>query len=191
MKKKWTDEENAIIREIWASSRPVKEGFHRLPNRGERAILYHAQALGISGNRCIEKHARSMVLTLVHRAMKEGASMSSPEIAKRYSCSVKHAGELLAASRERKEIHISEWIRNRVAGPYVAVYAWGNKPDAVRPASKTSKEYNRRRYLNKKLDSGKFNPFATAISQVTNGEKITMKPSKGSYGSRVHYMEAA
>lgn len=182
MNKLWTEEENAILREIWASSRPVKESFHRLPNRGERAILYHAQALGISGNRKIDQHARSSILSLVHREMKAGAAMSSRDVADRLKCSITHAGELLRASCARKEIHVAEWNRNRVAGPYIAIYAWGNKPAAARPASKTSKEYNRRRTQRKK--QGKNNVFAVAMAQIMNMEPP--KLSKGRYESRVY-----
>jgi hypothetical protein len=184
--KLWSEEENAILREIWASSRPVKEGFHRLPNRGERAIVLHAQALGISGNRKIDEHARSTILSLVHREMKSGASMSSLDVVAKYSCHVKHAGELLKASRNRAEIHVAEWIRTRTAGPYLAVYAWGNKPDAVRPAAKTSKEYNRRRWIKQRMKEGKLvsNVFAVAMAQILDAEPP--KPIKGRYESRVY-----
>lgn len=192
MKKyRWTEQEDEIIREIWKSSRPVKEQMHRLPLRTERAILTRAQDLGIVGNRKVERFARSTLLSLIHRDLQAGECLASPDISAKYSCSTKHIGELLGVAHDRGEIHIAEWRRTRVAGPYVAVYAWGNKPDAIKPPPKTKQEYNRRRYLTKRAKQGKLvrNVFGVAIAQVAGFELPTVKSSR--FQSRVYTMEAA
>ena len=190
-KHRWTEQEDAILREIWKSSRPVKEQMHRLPLRTARAVLARAQDLGITGSRKVETFARSTLLALIHRDLKAGECLASPDVAAKYSCSTKHAGELLSVAHDRKEIHVSEWRRTRVAGPYVAVYAWGDKPDAIKPPPKTKQEYNRRRYLTKRAKEGKLvrNVFGVAMAQVAGFELPAVKSSR--FESRVYMMEVA
>ncbi|SAL10383.1 transcriptional regulator [Caballeronia turbans] len=188
---RWTEQEDSILRGIWKSSRPVKEQMHLLPRRSERAMLVRAQALGITGGRNVEIHARSALLALIQRDLKAGDCLSSPDVAVRFSCTTTHAGVLLGAAHDRKEIHVVEWRRTRPVGPYVAVYAWGNKPDAIKPQPKTKQEYNRRRYINKRAKQGKLvrNVFGVAMAQVAGFELPAVKQSH--FQSRVYMMEAA
>lgn len=196
MGKKWTDREDAIVREIWDGEKLVKECLHLLPTRTERAILVRAQALDLGRRTGRAAFARSATYKALKALLQSGAVLSSPDVADRYGCSVNHAGYMLKHAHVMKLVHIASWRRAYPGGPYMPEYAWGGAADAEKPGPKSQYEYNRTRYLNKRLKEGKTigNVFAVAMAQVMGDELPpirTKKPTQGIYRSRVFVQEAA
>lgn len=187
----WSEAEDKIIRDTWASDRLMKECIDQLPGRSERAVLVRVQALKLGPRPEMNRRAKSVILKMVLGEMERGCSLSSRDIADKYKCTLKHASDLLAEARKGKKIYVMEWRRSRPGGCYAAVYGLGCLPDAERPSSKTRQEYNRTRYVNKRIREGKMigNVFAVAMAQVMGQQ--APKPKKGRYQSRVYVQEAA
>jgi hypothetical protein len=176
---------------MWSSERLIKECLDLLPGRSERAVLTRVWALKLGPRPEMNRRAKSVIMKMVLAEMERGYVFSSRDIMIKYGCTLKHASDLLADSKRAKKIHVQDWRRSRPGGCYMAVYGIGDLPDAERPSSKTMQEYNRTRYVNKRMKEGKRigNVFAVAMAQVMGQE--TPKPSKGRYQSRVYVQEAA
>jgi hypothetical protein len=188
---KWTKEEDQIIRDTWASDKLIKSCLPLIPNHTERAIMVRVQALKLGPRPHLNRGNRSTILAIVLREMAAGYIFSSRQIADRFKCTIKHASDLLRDAYNEKKIHIQTWRRTRPGGCYIAVYGIGNHEDAISPGPKSKKEYNRTRYVNKRMKEGKLlgNVFAVAMAQVLNMEPP--KLSKGRYESRVYQQSMA
>jgi hypothetical protein len=191
MSGKWTKEEDQIIRDTWASNNLMKYCLPLIPNRTERAIMVRVQALKLGARPHLNRGPRSNILAIVLREMAQGYVFSSRQIADRFKCTVKHGSTLLRHAYTAKTIHIQSWRRTHPGGPYIAVYGIGNHEDAIIPGPKTKKEYNRTRYVNKRMKEGKMigNVFGVAMAQVMDAEPP--KLSKGRYESRVYQQSMA
>jgi hypothetical protein len=189
--KVWSKAEDKIVRDMWSSERLIKECIDLLPGRSERAILTRVWALKLGPRPEMNRRAKSVILKMVLAEMDRGYTFSSRDISNKYACTLKHASDLIADAKKAGKIHIQDWRRSRPGGCYIAVYGLGNLPDAERPSAKTKQEYNRTRYVNKRIKEGKRigNVFAVAMAQVMGQE--TPKPSKGRYQSRIYVQEAA
>jgi hypothetical protein len=189
--KVWSKAEDKIVRDMWSSERLIKECIDLLPGRSERAILTRVWALKLGPRPEMNRRAKSVIMKMVLAEMDRGYVFSSRDIMNKYGCTLKHASDLLADSKRAKKIHVQDWRRSRPGGCYMAVYGIGDLPDAERPSSKTMQEYNRTRYVNKRMKEGKIggNVFAVAMAQVMGQE--TPKQSKGRYRSRLYVQEAA
>jgi hypothetical protein len=195
MAKKWSEQEDQIIRDTWASNKLMKECLAQLPDRTERAVMVRVQALKLGPRPHMNRRSKSIILAIVLREMERGYVMSSRDVSNRYNCTIKHAADLLAEARAAKKVHIHAWRRTRPGGCYIAVYGFGNVEDAMRPGSKSKQEYNRTRYVNKRMKEGKLigNVFAVAMAQVMDLElpKPSGRANRGRYERRVYVQEAA
>ncbi|MDR5776265.1 hypothetical protein QCE81_30950 [Caballeronia sp. LZ002] len=174
----------------------MKECLHLLPNRTERAILVRAQDLGLGRRKNKAAMARSATYKALKARMVAGYKFASPDVARLFGCSVNHAGHLLRYAHHEGLSHIESWRRSFPGGPYMPVFMWGRGEDAIKPDAKARYEYNRTRYVNKRIKEGKCigNVFAVAMAQVTGQNLPTQKakrPARGRYQSHVYSQEAA
>lgn len=193
--KVWTEAEDEIVRDTWASKKLMKECLAQLPGRTEKAVMVRVRALGLGPRVHMDRSGKSVILRMVLAEMARGSALSSRDISEKFGCTAKHASDLLREAHDSKKIRVQAWQRSRPGGCYMALYAHGDGEDAVRPSPKSEKDRNRTRYVNRRIREGKLhgNVFAVAMAQVMDLElpKANARASRGKYESRVYIQEAA
>jgi hypothetical protein len=192
---KWTEPQQAILREWWATSNPIRLWAHLL-DKGEDAIIGKARRMNLG------PRPRNWKPTYVHswicieQLLSDGIVRSVPEIAERTGFNASVVRKQMK-DRIGLQVYVSEW---RLEGTkYVAHFALGAfKPNARRPKPKTHAEkqrlyYERRKrfrpddheeHLRKRrlLDASKRAAPKTAdiaASWITNAQTIQATPENG------------
>lgn len=193
---KWTEPEQAILREWWPTSNPIRLWAHLLPEKSEAAIIGKARRMNLG------PRPRNWKPTYVHswicieQLLSDGIVRSVPEIAERTGFNASVVRKQMK-DRIGLQVYVSEW---RLEGTkYVAHFALGAfKPNARRPKPKTHAEkqrlyYERRKrfrpddheeHLRKRrlLDASKRSAPKTAdiaASWITNAQTIHATPENG------------
>ena len=128
----WTNHENAILREIWALSTPVKESMHRLPRHTSvRAVLQHAHEIGLPPRKR-GKSEYSAAYGVLKQALERGPNHALA-LADLTGVSYRRVHEFCRVMHAEGKIHITNWRKVERNGPPVPIYAWGEGEDAERP----------------------------------------------------------
>jgi hypothetical protein len=118
--------------------------------------------------------------------LKTGYCGTTYEIAEKTRASHQRTRTMLREGHGTK-YHIAGWKKCGGSSNWVAVWRFGPGADVPKPLPKEGKENSHEYRERRKIRQGKVNPFATLVSQVTDGEKIT---PNGKYQSRI-FKEAA
>lgn len=186
----WTYAEDELLREVWGKKGSLKVHAKLFKDRTNNALNLRGRDLGLPPRMNLATERYSVVRERVAEAFESGFMGTVRDLA----IELKECErEVLRRVREGHgtKYRICSWNRKKAFMEWTAMYELGTAPDEPKPATQTQQEKRKRYNAKRRAKAKPFNPFATAISQVTNGEKITMSPKKGAYGSRVHYMEAA
>lgn len=188
--RKWTKEEEDLLREVWFQRGSLKVHAKKLGNRSNNAINLHGRSIGLPVRDELSFDRYSLIREQVSEAFEKGFTGTVDALAVEIgSC----RREVLRRVREGHgtKYRISDWLRSKTFSNWIAVYTLGTEPDIPRPKAQTNQEKKKRYNEKRKIKAGKVNPFAALVSHVTGSEVIKMAPSKGRYERRVYSMEAA
>lgn len=189
--KAWTEQEDEVLRQVWKMEGALKWHMDKFPGRTINGVRFRGmKELGLPKRTHLRASKYSWVQEVVEQAFSDGFIGTVQEIADKTTASHQRVREIVKRGHGTK-YYISDWKRRTNGCDWTPVWSPGTQQDEPKPEARPTKEISVRYRANKKIKEGKANPFAGLISQVTTGEKISMKPSKGSYGSRVHYMDEA
>lgn len=163
----WTEEERALLRQIYRSKESIKVGVHRLlPNRGYISAKGEAQTLGLAGTK---KRTGRTGLSWVERAvenlLEQSDLLTNREIVQKTGASISSIDRALRRMHGKKA-HIGGWTRPFGNGDYAARWAIGGGADAPRPPRKTVRDACRTYRIKQQIRAGHIDPFATLIQQV-------------------------
>lgn len=157
----WTTREERLLREIHASDRPLKEMMHLFPNRTLKSVTERFRSLKLGARPNVNRSLLnpSIKWQTISALMKDGARLTTHEIATKVDCTPSWALALIKRSRSGpvKAMHIIRWRRARAGDSvccWVEVWAWGDGPDAPKPRVPTHAEHVRIRRLRKRVRQG-------------------------------------
>lgn len=185
----WKPEEDELLRKVWGMRGSLKVHAKLFDRRDNNALHIRGKRLGLPPRMALATDRYSVVRQKVAEAFEAGFTGTVQEL-----CVVTEQCEREVLRRVTEshgsKYRICDWVRKQAFSDWTAVYTLGTEPDAPKPATQTNREKRKRHNEKRRLKEGRMNPFAGLISQVTDGEKITMSPAKGAYGSRI-FREAA
>jgi hypothetical protein len=163
----WTEEERAILRQIYRSKESIKVGMSKLlPHRGYIAAKGEASRLGLCGTK--KRRGRtgySWVERAVEQSLERHELLTVEDLVAKTGASVSSIGRALQRLHGKKA-HIGGWARPNGIGDYAARWEAGGGPDAPRPPRKTAREACRDFRKKQQIRAGRVDPFATLIQQV-------------------------
>lgn len=137
---RWSEEEKAILRDIWKSPIPANLQAHRLPLRNIDNINRMAVRLKLGAKR----RDYSPMLQVIRELMRDGEPRTTKEIAARVNGSVCQVRILLDAEVTGKRFHVMRWSQGGRNGQWQKVYRFGKGRNAECPAPMTQSERNRK-----------------------------------------------
>lgn len=185
--KKWTEAEDAILREIWETPGSIKSQLHKLPGRTWFAVKHHSASLKMPPRSKLKASTYSWVREVVDAELQKGRPMTSLQIAGLTPASHPRINQILREGHG-KTYYIAGWIRSREHGDWYPKWAWGQEEDVRRPANKNKvqamKEYRARKKLKEASQTN--NPFAVLVQQVMVAEpKAKSRPLRSAYERRI------
>lgn len=187
--RKWTKEEEDLLREVWQQRGSLKVHAKRFVNRNSNALHSHGRSIGLPPRMALATDRYSLVREMVAHEFENGFIGTVQDLSVRIGQCEREVLRRVTEMHGAK-CRICHWVRRKAFSDWTAVYALGTEPDAQRPATQTHREKCKRYNEKRRAKAGKINPFAGLVCQVTGGEVLKMAPKKGSYGIRV-YREAA
>lgn len=148
----WPEEEKTLLRQYWATDKPIREWMHLLPGRSEDAIIGRARRLKLGKREVNRKPTRTESWQCIEQLLSDGKFRSTPEIAERTGFNVSVVRKQLQ-ERIRVQVYVAEWRWE--VNKWVALFALGvNQYNARRPKPKPKAENQRKYYERRK----KFRP---------------------------------
>lgn len=127
----WTTVEIRILKEIWASSEPLKTKMNLLPRHSLRATLVKGQNLGLAP-RLSAKSEYSAAYAVLKLALEESPDHAHG-LAERTGVSYRRVGNFLKDMHDAGRIHVTGWRKTARNGPPYPIYAWGEGDDVRKP----------------------------------------------------------
>ncbi|TDV04666.1 hypothetical protein [Paraburkholderia caballeronis] len=159
----WTTGELRILREIWASSEPLKTNVHRLPRHTLRSILFKGRREGLPPRYTV-KSAYSPAFGVLKQELQR-ASNHVHGLAANTGVSYRRAHEFARVMHADGKIHITGWRKTERNGPAAPIYAWGEGDDVPRPEPARVRER-----LPRKTDASR-NPFGQIIDYARQQQR--------------------
>lgn len=176
MAARWSEEEEATLREIWRTPGLLKVQVDRLPRRNADTAQKHAEKLKLGR----KAHFASPLLDRIKALMADNMPRPVREIALLAAGSELHTRDMLRAAVERKEFSIPKYAPSPVNGNFEALYKLGAGRNAKKPRARTSaercrewrrkqdpieREFRAKRYeLNRRIKAGvRPDPLAAAL----------------------------
>jgi len=144
----WSPAEDAILGELWASDRPLKEGLHRLPRRTHRAAVAHGYELGL-GERTIKRDYSPTWEAI--KAVLANQRLSAKALAVLTGASLRAVSQQLA-DHHGEDVHIANYSKANARGIPTALWVLGKGEDAARPPRTPLSEIYKRQYRRLKED---------------------------------------
>jgi hypothetical protein len=138
--KRWSKEEEAILREIWNEPGLLKVQIERLPGRTPETALMHAGAMKL-GMKCPPVSA---VLEKTKALLAGGEIRTIKEIARLIGASVCQTRKVVMRAVQNKELAISRFEASSSNGNHEAYFRLGRGMNAKRPAPMTLPERSRK-----------------------------------------------
>lgn len=130
----WTDEEKAALSEHWGDVGSVKRVLcPLLPNRSADAIVRYGRFLGLPKRPTYPKERFAPAWEAIRRYLQANPGRSAEQIGAALKMSVSTISKHLRAKHRVDEIHISEWGRIGVVGPYAPHYTYGQGRNRMKP----------------------------------------------------------
>jgi hypothetical protein len=163
----WSDDERAVLKEIWESPVAIKIGLKRLPGRTYAAVRAEAVRMGIAGLRGrTGRSGYGWVAPAIDRALKVGSPLTVARLVQLIGASDRQVAKVLS-DRRGVDYHVGDWERVGGAGGYAPMWASGPGEDALKPRAKPAAKSNREQRHRRFLLTGRHDPFAGLIRQVT------------------------
>ncbi|KVL59277.1 hypothetical protein WT01_15730 [Burkholderia cepacia] len=162
----WTPEDDAIVREIWASDQTVKALAHRLPHRTLNAIRQRMGDLKLPRRGGVARSHFRWLEELIVAELAKGRPLTAQQLAERTGGSITRVRELLEMGHGEK-FHVDGWCRTATKGCPMKRWALGDDDDAPRPRRRTKDETNAKYRAVKAARRDADNPFHVAMAQVS------------------------
>lgn len=163
--RKWTDEEHAILRQIYASDESVKHGVARLlSTRTYSQAKQEAVKIGLANLGIRRVYGYSSIFYRIERALAEGRKASVKELAAELGVSISQTGRALNKQRGTR-VRVGGYGRLSNGG-LEDLWMLGAGPDEPRPARKTATAACRAKRARAKVRAGRFDPFSTLRQQI-------------------------
>jgi len=140
MAKRWSPEEEAVLREIWAEPGLLKVQVERLPGRNANTAMKHAAAMGL-GLKCPPVPA---ILEKTKALLKDGEIRTIKQIAVAIGASVCQTRKMVMRAVRTKELSVSRFRATASNGNHEAYFRLGGGSNATRPAHMTLAERSRK-----------------------------------------------
>ncbi|WP_321896014.1 hypothetical protein [Paraburkholderia heleia] len=161
----WSEEEYAILRQIYASDESVKRGVARLlPSRTYNQAKQEAAKIGLANLGVQRVYGYSSIFYRIERVLADGRKASVKQLAAELGVSISAVGRALNKQRGSRA-RVGDYGRLSNGG-LEDLWVLGAGPDAPRPPRKTSSEACRGKRARAKVRAGRFDPFATLRQQV-------------------------
>jgi hypothetical protein len=169
MGKRWSAEEKAKLREIYAGKQSITVRVRaELPGRTYGGAKQEARALGIV-NKPHRGHAGrvgySVICSAIESALRSVGGLTVNQLAKRIGSSREWTYKLLCSFRGAR-FRVDDWIHETATGNLAAVWVLGAGPDAPKPPAAAATKRSRKWRAARRVRDGKVNPFSVAMSQV-------------------------
>lgn len=161
----WTNQEIALLHEVWLEPVPLKSLMHLFPRHTHKAVMERGVAEKLPRRRTgrFVAYEESYAAKLIREALtaKPGDSFG---IAARTGLSRRTVHNFM--STHRAQMHVSGWLPGAKGGVPAAVYAWGEGFDVPKPIGRKASA----RLLRKKLTairaqgSGHFASLAVQVA---------------------------
>jgi hypothetical protein len=169
MGKRWSPEEKAKLRDIYAGKRSIKLRVREeLPDRTYGSAKNQAIALGIVSKRHRGHAGRvgySVICAAIESALSRVSGLTANQLAKCIGSSRDWTRKILCNSRGSK-FRVVAWTHEAATGNLAAVWALGAGPDAPKPPAAAATMRSRKWRAARRVRDGKVNPFSTAMQQV-------------------------
>lgn len=160
----WSPEEDAILIEIYANSRPVKHQINRLPGRSYPAAKARAERLKLEHKKPITDGSLSWIKPAIIAALKTGPlSVASLE---RITGATRAGMKPVLRRWRGTEWYVAGWERAGTHG-WLPQWALGNDLDAPKPQPKSMRQACREWRQRRRIAQGRVNPFAPLTGMVT------------------------
>ncbi|SCU73470.1 putative Bacteriophage protein [Cupriavidus necator] len=163
----WSPAEDAILGELWASNRPLKEGLHRLPGRTHRAAVAHGYELGL-GERTI-KRDYSPTWEAIKAALGK-QRMSAKALAALTGASLRAVAQQLA-DHHGTDVRVAAYSKANARGIPTAIRTLGKGKDAARPPRTPLSVIYKRQYRRLKEDRPDLLAARNAAMRLRYAEK--------------------
>jgi len=164
----WSEEEIQTLLAIRRSGKAIKTQMHLLPGRtvnGAHHMLRKLPKQNVTRPGCF-----SWVWNAACALITDSPGLTVHQISERLGCSYRHAFDVFKENHESENrcVYISGWEKHGVN--QVPQWSMGTEPDAPKLPLKTREEKlltARLRYQKKRINRGRYNPFAAAAGLVT------------------------
>ncbi|MDE4918323.1 hypothetical protein ACUXAV_000363 [Cupriavidus metallidurans] len=186
---KWTPEEDALLRELWASDVKMDVIASHFPNRQHFTVYEHARrVLGLPQRRIPQPFDDVLSWRLISAQLQK-----APATAKALAdaTGLKHSTVAgLLKNRHGRLVFISGYVRHTTRCLPVRVWALGNGRDAHKPRALTATE-RKRRYMKKlrKKEPERIDAWAAKVrvrKQMKSGELVRRDPAAAWIGTTTH-----
>ncbi|QGZ56735.1 hypothetical protein [Paraburkholderia acidiphila] len=161
----WTEEEHAVLRQIYASDESVKRGVARLlPSRTYNQAKQESAKIGLANQGVQRTYGYSSIFYRIERALADGRAASVKQLAGELGVSISAVGRALNKQRGTRA-RVGDYGRLSNGG-LEDLWMLGAGPDAPRPPRKTSSEACRTKRARAKVRAGRFDPFSTLRQQI-------------------------
>lgn len=161
----WSDDEHAILRQIYASDESVKHGCARLlKSRTYNQAKQEAAKIGLANQGVHRVYGYSSIFYRIERALAEDRAASVKELAAELGVSIAATGRALNKQRGARA-RVGDYGRISNGG-LEDLWVLGSGPDAPRPPRKTSTAACRTKRARAKVRAGRFDPFSTLRQQI-------------------------
>ncbi|PFH29116.1 SANT/Myb-like DNA-binding domain-containing protein [Burkholderia sp. JKS000303] len=162
----WTPEEDAIVREIWASDQTTKALAHRLPNRSVNAIRQRMTDLKLSRRGGAARSHFRWLEGLIVAELGKGRPLTPHQLAELTGGSLARVRELLRMGHGVK-FFIAGWSRVSDRGCLLPKWALGAEDDEAKPPRMTKRAANAKYQAALRARRDGDNPFHVAMAQVS------------------------
>ncbi|VVE31366.1 bacteriophage protein [Pandoraea eparura] len=130
----WTTEERETLCQHWGDAGPVKRVLcPLLPKRSADAIVRYARFLGLPKRPAYPKERFAPAWEAIRTYMEAHPNKSAEQISNALAMSMSTVAKHLRAKHRVDEIHVSDWGRVGIVGPYAPHYTYGHGRNRMKP----------------------------------------------------------
>jgi len=179
MAKRWSPEEEEIVREIWCGTEQVKSVMHRLPGRSEKQIACHANRMGLE-----PKPRVSLGWLRIKAVLADGKPRTAIELGKLACLSTQQTRIILFRAKDDREAYIASWMRSDAGGMSHAEYALGAGTSIPKPKPLTKKEMIGRweKKLGREEMSERRHKYRQTSRSIRRAKKVSKRAAPGPFG---------
>ena len=140
----WTPEEDAALREVWASRETLKQNAHRFGAHSMAAIRERCRALKLGRRPVPVRSQYSAIWEAARNYLANVGPADLFELSEALDLPYESLSTALKAAWKREPLHVHGYIKRKKNGPPGRVWALGKGRNAPRPKAIDQREFNQR-----------------------------------------------